>query len=150
MAPSAIEFTEQDDKILTLSRVPSVKDKIANGNRFFYNGNRTSTQLVGDALKRRTEGIDHKHCEPGDEDAFFVADMGDVYRQHLRWKMNLKRVKPFYGGFRAQYTFRNDLLTALKPSNAIRILKYFGFCLNLALDLTAHRSRSCSKCSTWV
>ena len=31
------------------------------------------------------------------EDAFYVADMGEVYRQHLRWKMNLARVKPFYG-----------------------------------------------------
>jgi hypothetical protein len=26
-----------------------------------------------------------------------VADMGEIYRQHLRWKMNLGRVKPFYG-----------------------------------------------------
>jgi ornithine decarboxylase len=26
-----------------------------------------------------------------------VADLGDVYRQHLRWKLNLPRVKPFYG-----------------------------------------------------
>jgi hypothetical protein len=26
-----------------------------------------------------------------------VADLGEVYRQHLRWKRNLPRVKPFYG-----------------------------------------------------
>jgi ornithine decarboxylase len=26
-----------------------------------------------------------------------VADLGEVYRQHLRWKLNLPRVKPFYG-----------------------------------------------------
>ena len=31
------------------------------------------------------------------EDAFFVADMGHVYRQHSRWTRNLGRVKPFYG-----------------------------------------------------
>ncbi|KAL8688208.1 MAG: hypothetical protein Q9218_005827 [Villophora microphyllina] len=52
--------------------------------------------LTQDALKRRIQDIDTDGCNPGDEDAFFVADMGEVYRQHLRWKMNLKRVKPHY------------------------------------------------------
>lgn len=41
--------------------------------------------------------IDHENCEPGDEDTFFVADLGEVYRQHMRWKLNLPRVRPFYG-----------------------------------------------------
>lgn len=54
-------------------------------------------QLIGNALRKRVESIDHKSCEPGDEDSFFVADLGDVYRQHIRWKKNLPRVKPFYG-----------------------------------------------------
>ncbi|KAG6136308.1 Ornithine decarboxylase [Claviceps purpurea] len=53
-------------------------------------------QLIGNALRKRVESIDHKSCEPGDEDSFFVADLGDVYRQHIRWKKNLPRVKPFY------------------------------------------------------
>ena len=57
----------------------------------------TADELVAEALKERLESIDHEICQPGDEDAFFVADLGEVYRQHLRWKMNLKRVKPFYG-----------------------------------------------------
>ena len=35
-------------------------------------------------------------CQPGEEDAFFVADLGEVYRQHLRWKMHLCRVTPHY------------------------------------------------------
>lgn len=54
-------------------------------------------QLIGNALRERVESIDHEYCEPGDEDTFFVADLGEVYRQHLRWKLNLPRVKPFYG-----------------------------------------------------
>lgn len=54
-------------------------------------------QLIGNALRKRVESIDHELCEPGDEDTFFVADLGDVYRQHIRWKKNLPRVKPFYG-----------------------------------------------------
>ncbi|KAI5461629.1 pyridoxal-dependent decarboxylase [Mariannaea sp. PMI_226] len=53
-------------------------------------------QLIGDALHQRVEAIDHEMCEPGEEDTFFVADLGEVYRQHLRWKKNLPRVRPFY------------------------------------------------------
>ena len=56
-----------------------------------------SKHLIGDALHRRVQAVDHEMCEPGDEDTFFVADLGEVYRQHLRWKKNLPRVKPFYG-----------------------------------------------------
>lgn len=52
--------------------------------------------LIGNALRQRVETINPEYCEPGDEDTFFVADLGEVYRQHLRWKMNLPRVKPFY------------------------------------------------------
>lgn len=49
-------------------------------------------QLIGDALKERVKNIDHEICDPGDEDTFFVADLGEVYRQHMRWKLNLPRV----------------------------------------------------------
>ncbi|RKU44959.1 Ornithine decarboxylase [Coniochaeta pulveracea] len=66
-----------------------------------FHGNRNdnkllSRQLIGNALRQRVESIDHDLCEAGEEDTFFVADLGEVYRQHLRWKMNLPRVKPFY------------------------------------------------------
>ncbi|KAF4589629.1 ornithine decarboxylase [Ophiocordyceps camponoti-floridani] len=53
-------------------------------------------QLIGEALHRRVASIDHDSCAPGDEDTFYVADLGDVYRQHLRWKKHLPRVKPFF------------------------------------------------------
>ena len=62
-----------------------------------HNGAEAKKDMVKDAMKRRIENIDTDICEPGEEDAFFVADVGEVYRQHLRWKMNLKRVKPHYG-----------------------------------------------------
>lgn len=58
-----------------------------------------SKDLVLDILKKRASDIDVNNCCPGDEDPFYVADLGEVYRQHLRWKMNLGRVKPFYGMF---------------------------------------------------
>ncbi|KAF9888745.1 Mitochondrial 2-oxoadipate and 2-oxoglutarate transporter [Aspergillus nanangensis] len=52
--------------------------------------------LVLNMLKDRAAQVNTDQCGPGDEDAFYVADMGEVYRQHLRWKMNLSRVRPFY------------------------------------------------------
>ena len=57
----------------------------------------SAKELIGDALSSRVENIDHEFCDLGEEDTFFVADLGEVYRQHLRWKLNLPRVKPFYG-----------------------------------------------------
>lgn len=59
----------------------------------------SSKDLIFEVIKKRVAGIDVANCCPGDEDAFYVADMGEIYRQHLRWKLNLGRVKPFYGGF---------------------------------------------------
>ncbi|KAI5805377.1 pyridoxal-dependent decarboxylase [Peziza echinospora] len=53
-------------------------------------------KMIGDALKERIDSIDLHSCEPGGEDAFFVADLGEIYRQHMRWKRNLPRVEPFY------------------------------------------------------
>ncbi|KAI0596708.1 pyridoxal-dependent decarboxylase [Biscogniauxia sp. FL1348] len=61
-----------------------------------HNGVIVAKQLIGDALRQRVENIDHESCDPGDEDTFFVGDLGEVYRQHMRWKKNLPRVKPFY------------------------------------------------------
>lgn len=63
---------------------------------YHHHGAPTAKQLIGNALRHRVENIDHEFCEPGDEDTFFVADLGEVYRQQLRWKLNLPRVKPFY------------------------------------------------------
>ncbi|RMZ82029.1 hypothetical protein DV737_g2296, partial [Chaetothyriales sp. CBS 132003] len=55
-----------------------------------------SKSLIQKVLKEHIAQINVDTCEPGEEDAFYVADLGEVYRQHLRWKMNLGRVKPFY------------------------------------------------------
>lgn len=35
--------------------------------------------------------------EPDAEKAFFVSDLSEVYKQHLRWKKCLPFVEPFYG-----------------------------------------------------
>jgi hypothetical protein len=56
-----------------------------------------SKRLIGEAFQARINQIDADSCAVGDEDAFYVADLGQVYRQHLRWKANLGRVIPHYG-----------------------------------------------------
>ena len=37
--------------------------------------------------------------EPDAESAFFVADLGQVYMQHERWKKCLPDIEPHYGGW---------------------------------------------------
>src|SRR5947199_189002 len=81
----------------TLFRVTSDLKKVTKVQGYHNDGTKTPKQLIGQALRKRVESVDHDNCDTGDEDAFFVADLGEVFRQHLRWKMNLKRVKPFYG-----------------------------------------------------
>lgn len=48
------------------------------------------------ALKQRIETINDEVCDPGDENSFFVCDIGEVERLHRNWYKELPRVQPFY------------------------------------------------------
>jgi ornithine decarboxylase len=93
MAPSAIvthqEETINFDKVNFIDTHHGDHESDATG--------LSAKALVQKVLKEQIARIDTDTCEPGEEDAFYVADMGEVYRQHSRWKLNLARVKPFYG-----------------------------------------------------
>lgn len=91
MAPSALQL----DPYQNLS-IPNPIKPVECGDIENYGAGNTQ-QLIGQALKKRVNEVDHDTCEAGDEDAFFVADLGEVYRQHMRWKLHLPRVKPHYG-----------------------------------------------------
>lgn len=93
MSPSAITAIETTPSLTSINSYYEKSSYI----EFSLNGGNIPKQMIGDALKEKVENIDHDICEPGDEDTFFVADLGEVYRQHMRWKKNLSRVKPFYG-----------------------------------------------------
>lgn len=95
MAPSAITIIERYPQ-LSLKAIAPAEDKLAI-TAVDRHGYQDGKHMIADALKKRLGDIDQDTCEPGEEDAFFVADMGEIYRQHLRWKLNLKRVKPHYG-----------------------------------------------------
>ena len=90
MAPSAItinaEYTSND-----------FHEKQSEVQYDIHHGKVYGKKLAKDRLKERIENVDTDNCEAGEEDAFFVADLGEVYRQHIRWKLNLNRVKPHYG-----------------------------------------------------
>jgi ornithine decarboxylase len=76
-----------------------------------------SKQLIVDNLKKRVAGVDIDRCSAGDEDAFYVADMGEIYRQHLHWKLNLARVKPFYGETPRHPSWTGNRLTEIYTSS---------------------------------
>lgn len=93
MAAAVIDNFNQDVKhIQLLSKVPLLAEPIC-----YQHVPVDAKRLIGHALHQRVAAIDHEVCEPGDEDTFYVADLGEVYRQYLRWKKNLPRIKPFYG-----------------------------------------------------
>lgn len=94
MAPSAITTTEEYQLSLNDSLQSINYHTLGSAEN---HGAWNSKQLIGEALKSRVDAIDPDTCEVGDEDALFVADLGEVYRQHMRWKKNLARVKPHYG-----------------------------------------------------
>jgi ornithine decarboxylase len=82
--------------------------------------NPSAKELIGNALRERVESIDHEFCEAGEEDTFFVADLGEVYRQHLRWKLNLPRVKPFYGK-NSMHCSNLDFLLTFSSSRQVQL-----------------------------
>jgi ornithine decarboxylase len=94
MSPSAISLTE----ISTIADTNSYFEK-SKGSYIEQNGASNPKHTIGAALNDKITTINHETCEAGDEDTFFVADLGEVYRQQMRWKQNLPRVKPFYGEF---------------------------------------------------
>jgi len=93
MAPSAIAIEpEYSAHVLTDVNLVSICHGATSSN-----GLKNAKAMVYNTLREKIAQIDVDSCKPGEEDAFYVADLGQVYRQHLRWKMNLSRVKPFYG-----------------------------------------------------
>ena len=64
---------------------------------------RPGSETVGCELNHRLQLFKQQQASPdtadGESDveySFFIADLGEVYRQFLRWKRNLPRVEPFY------------------------------------------------------
>ena len=110
MSPSATSIIETSSLTSINSYYEDSKSSYVEPN----NGGHTYTpkQLIGAALGEKIQSIDHDVCQPGDEDTFFVADLGEVYRQHMRWKKSLPRVKPHYG---TSFILSCNMSSANKP-----------------------------------
>ncbi|OGM41850.1 ornithine decarboxylase [Aspergillus bombycis] len=54
-----------------------------------------SQQLVNLAIEFQTQRI-NSGVPDVEDNPFFIADLGQVTRQHRRWKLNLPNVQPFY------------------------------------------------------
>ncbi len=57
---------------------------------------KNALSLIGETLYKHVSTIDPNSCEPGSEDSFYACDLGEVYRQFVKWKCFLPRVTPFY------------------------------------------------------
>lgn len=53
-------------------------------------------KLVREAFANHIRNIDHETCDPEDENAFFVADLGEVEKSLQLWNEVLPQVTPYY------------------------------------------------------
>lgn len=58
---------------------------------------------VEQIAREKIQSISNQKWESDQENAFFVGDLGEVFRQHLRWKALLPRIEPFFGKFCVRY-----------------------------------------------
>jgi len=56
-------------------------------------------ELATFVIQARLDLLDDESGRVEDDEPFFVADLGQVYKQHQRWTRNLPAVQPFYGPY---------------------------------------------------
>jgi ornithine decarboxylase len=95
MASSVITNTTEQYATVNYPVQP-LSEIYESGEEIVQNGAKLGKEMIGAALQRHIQAVDPHDCEAGEEDAFFVADVGEVYRQHMRWKKHLGRVTPHY------------------------------------------------------
>lgn len=95
MAP-AVEILKNEDSILITEFNPEPPKVAFDGSSCTPERSNASKKLVGQALISEVENIDHDICEAGEEDSFFVADLGDVARSYRLWQEKLPMVQAHY------------------------------------------------------
>ena len=53
--------------------------------------------MILSTMTERVDNIDTATCDLDGASAFYVFDLGEVYRQQQQWKLKLPKVKPHYG-----------------------------------------------------
>lgn len=78
MAPAKI-FEDTQDSSVTTSLKNICCTQTTNLAKFTErNVKSTSELLVEEAMQRHVASIDYRDCQDGEDDAFFVADLGEV------------------------------------------------------------------------
>lgn len=52
---------------------------------------------IEDVIKQKLDSHSRLKWESDQENAFFIGDLGEVYRQYLRWQALLPRIEPHFG-----------------------------------------------------
>ncbi|KAK2766868.1 hypothetical protein FQN54_006182 [Arachnomyces sp. PD_36] len=55
-----------------------------------------SDRLIDGAIRNRISQLEKSECTIRKDDPFFVADLGQVHRQHCRWTRCIPNIQPFY------------------------------------------------------
>jgi len=58
---------------------------------------READRIVQAVIDNRLQHIDRSAGILAEDDAFFVCDLGEVYRRHSEWVERLTRITPHYG-----------------------------------------------------
>lgn len=81
--PSGSQDGDVEPLALEHVKIPGVPSPIFSGS-------------VESQLRAVLRNVDVDECDANGENAFFVADLSEVYRQHIRWLRALPRIIPFY------------------------------------------------------
>ncbi|CAO1628660.1 unnamed protein product [Parajaminaea phylloscopi] len=79
---------DQDDELVSSLALDAIK--LEGSAQPIFSGS------VLDQLQRILGSVDIDRCDANGENAFFVADLSEIYRQHMRWLRALPRIVPFY------------------------------------------------------
>lgn len=74
----------------------NINNKFDDFNPFNKSSAELSRKLISNSLNSHISSLNYELCEPGEENSFFVCDLGEVMRLYSNWILKLPRVKPFY------------------------------------------------------
>lgn len=94
---SAVQILKNEDSILISEFNPEPPKAVSlDKPRAGLEISNLSKHLVGEAMISEVDSIDHDLCDAGEEDSFFVADLGDVARSYRLWQERLPTVQAHY------------------------------------------------------
>jgi ornithine decarboxylase len=81
-----------------MALLPAPREAVNTGKAIHVTGYRTTSpgDLIDLAIESHIARV-VKRSVVGGDGSFFVADLGQIIRQHRRWTHNMPGIRPFYG-----------------------------------------------------